>query len=151
MKKSILFFVLAFISPITVLACSQAVQVDIVIGQLHIDDKTDADFASLSGARLSQQLVAQPTSDGCLYSTAEEGPFNALSIGAKLFLYIHESSRGESIQLNGYTDHGKMFSIRSKLAANADIPSLPITASVHDASGPAKELLGQASLLIREE
>ncbi len=151
MKKIILACVLAFISPLTGLACAQAVQVEIEIGQLHIDDKTDTDFASLSGTRLSQQLVAQPTSEGCLYSTAEEGPFNAVSIGAKLFLYIHESSRGQSIQLNGYTDHGKMFAIRSKLAANAEIPSLPFMASVFDASGPAKELLGQASLLIREE
>ncbi len=129
-----------------VIDCPNALSLVAEIHELTVNDQEDADFAQLSGKRIAAKFTRAENGDRCLL--IEDGP-NGTAVSARRYVEIRMSSDlSRTILLEGYTPKtNKLYSIRTHVPA-ANSLSGSFSAQVYDGSGPSRERLGTAKLVI---
>lgn len=126
--------------------CPETLEVVAAVGELNLSRSTDSSFNELSGARLDSHFVRSDSAVSCILTEVSQ----AEQSGRSRVLEIRERSSGQlTLNLEGYTRNGKLYSIRTTADATEEVGSGEIrNATVYDASGAAAQKLGKAVLQI---
>ena len=129
--------------------CPDSMNLTVEVGDLKVDDATDVDFLTLSRVKFSDQMIRQSEVGGCLFENViRQG--ESTSLTARRFMEIKKSSDGYfHVAIEGYTAKGKHYSIRTRMDTDPVFIG-SYAAEFFDASGPARELLGDSVLELTE-
>jgi phosphatidylserine/phosphatidylglycerophosphate/cardiolipin synthase-like enzyme len=123
--------------------CPQAVSVSVDIGAITVDETADKSFEALSNQHYD--LNMNRSGHACIFVTTDR-------TSRKKILEIRQDTHGYTVfALEGYTSAGKLYSIRAKTHAQSIQNSVELAATVYDASGPGREILGDANMSIRAQ
>jgi phosphatidylserine/phosphatidylglycerophosphate/cardiolipin synthase-like enzyme len=120
--------------------CPETMHVRVRIGALRLPDPDDSSFASLNRSTIEADFERFPGGRGCVLA---EVPIRTTN--QTRFIQIRNRAGGErNVALEGYTPAGKLYSIRTQIAANTDLEG-EFRATVYDGSGAARQKLGPAT------
>lgn len=124
--------------------CPSTVNLMVDIGAITVEEGADQSFRALANQHYDLNMSRDKSSHGCIFMTSGR-------TGSKKVLEIRQDSQGLTVFiLEGYTAKGKLYSIRAKTDSGVE-SGTDLSAIVYDGSGPAKEKLGEADMVLRTE
>jgi hypothetical protein len=117
------------------------VNLTVDIGEITVSAEADQSFRALANQHYNLDMSRDKNSHGCIFMTNGR-------TGSKKVLEIRQDSHGYTVfALEGYTSNGKLYSIRAKTDSGVE-SGADLSAIVYDGSGPAKEKLGEADMVL---
>ncbi|MGK5083798.1 phospholipase D-like domain-containing protein [Bdellovibrionota bacterium FG-1] len=123
--------------------CPAKIHVLAEIGELQIPT-ADRSFAALSNTHTEGDFAKMLGSHGCILM---EVGVNSKTTKNRYIQFRKRAGGSFSVALEGYTSLGQLYSIRAQVPGEADFEGR-FNGLVYDGSGPTRELLGMANLMM---
>lgn len=125
--------------------CPSQIAANVQVGELEIDHSTDEDFRSLAHTAWEVDFQRHGSGSECIYSD-QTGEEIETSLNHRMFLAIDKTRDGLHVVIEGYTPHGKLFSIQGRASTDREFNEM-IPAQVSNGSG-RREVLGAAEIVL---